>query len=166
MRRVSVSGGGARAVGFSFCVAGLALFLAPGTSLAQQAQRPTPAPAPSSLPIQIPLLGSPAPAQNEATTTHPAQPTNAAPGANLSKFEARRVRHACHERANEKALKGKEREDFLLSCVFGRSAMRRAARRECRRQGLAKGLEKTTLHDFMHQCSEAYYAAHAQKPAE
>jgi hypothetical protein len=162
MRRVSVSGGGgagARVVGFSFCVAGLALFLLAGAALAQQPQHPTPspapAPAPASLPIQIPLLGGPPAAQNEAT-----------PAANLSKFEARRVRHACHERANEKALKGKEREDFLLGCVFGRSAMRRAARRECRKQGLAKGLEKTTLHDFMHQCAEAYYAAHAQKPGE
>jgi len=166
MRRVSVSGGGGvRVVVFSFCVGGLALFLMPGAALAQQAQRAAPAPVPSSLPIQIPLLGSP-PTPNEATPPHPAQPTNAAPGANLSKFEARRVRHACHERANEKALKGKEREDFLLGCVFGRSAMRRAARRECRKQGLAKGLEKAPLHDFMHQCAEAYYAQHAQKPVE
>ena len=160
MRRVPVFGGGARVFGFSFCVAALALFLPPGAALAQQPQHPAPSP----FPIQIPLLSSPPTAQSQATPAHPAPPTTTTPAANLSRFEARRVRHACHERANEKALKGKEREEFLLGCVFGRSAMRRTARRECRKQGLAKGLEKGALHDFIHQCAEAYYAA--QKPAE
>ena len=86
------------------------------------------------------------------------------PAGNLSKFEARRVRHACQERANDRTLKGKEREDFLLGCIFGRSAQRRAVRRECRKEGVAKGLEKSALHDYIHQCAEAYYAV--QKPAE
>ena len=166
MRGVPVFGGGARAAGFSFCLAVLALFAPPGAALAQQTQRTAPAPAPSPLPIQIPLLSSPPAAQKETATPHSAPPTTAASTANLSKFEARRVRHACHERANEKALKGKEREDFLLGCIFGRSAMRRTVRRECRKQGLAKGLDRAALHDFMHQCAEAYYAAHPQKPAE
>ena len=170
MRRVSVFGGDAKAFGLSFCAAGLALLLLAGAALAQQSQSQhpatttAPAPVPAPLPLQIPFLGGPPAAQKEAAPAHPAPPTTAT--ANLSKFEARRVRHACHERANEKALKGKEREEFLLGCVFGRSAMRRTARRECRKQGLAKGLEKAALHDFMHQCAEAYYAAHTQKPAE
>ena len=167
MRRVSVFGGDAKIFGLSFCAAGLALLLLAGAALAQQSpsQHPATAPAPVQAPLslQIPFLGGPPAAQKEATPAHPAPPTAAA---NLSKFEARRVRHACHERANEKALKGKEREEFLLGCVFGRSAMRRTARRECRKQGLAKGLEKAALHDFLHQCAEAYYAAHTQKPAE
>jgi hypothetical protein len=163
MRRVS--GGGGAGVAGSFCAAGLVLLLLAGAALAQQSQHPAPAPAPTAapLPIQIPLLSSPPAAQGEATAAHPA-PTAAAPAANLSKFEARRVRHACQERANEKALKGKEREDFLLGCIFGRSVQRRAVRRECRKEGLAKGLEKAALHDFIHQCAEAYYAG--QKPAE
>jgi hypothetical protein len=161
MRRVSVFGGDAKIFGLSFCAAGLALLLLAGAAFAQQtqSQHPATAPAPVQAPLslQIPFLGGPPPAQKEAAQ---------AATANLSKFEARRVRHACHERANEKALKGKEREEFLLGCVFGRSAMRRTARRECRKQGLAKGLERAALHDFLHQCAEAYYAAHTQKPAE
>ena len=87
-----------------------------------------------------------------------------APASSLTKFEARRVRHTCQERANEKALKGKEREEFLVGCIFGRSAQRRAVRRDCRKEGVAKGLDRAPLHDFIHQCAEAHYAG--QKPAE
>jgi hypothetical protein len=162
MRRVSVFGGGARVFGFSFCATGATLLLLTGAALAQQSQHPVPVPAP--LPIQIPLFASPPAAQSEATPGRPAAATTTAPAGNLSKFEARRVRHACHERANEKALKGKEREDFLLHCVFGRSAMRATVRRECRKRGLAKNLERAALREFMHQCAEALYAG--QKPAE
>jgi len=98
-------------------------------------------------------------------TPHPVPPATAAPPPpGVSKFEARRVRHACQERANENALKGKEREEFLMGCIFGRSATTRAVRRECRKRALAKGLERTALRDFIHQCVEDIYAG--QKPAE
>ncbi|ARN81388.1 hypothetical protein [Methylocystis bryophila] len=162
MRRVF--GGVARARGASLCfyAVGLALFLSGRPALAQQSPHPAPAALPFSLPF--PPFAAPPVARNDAATPHPPPSGSATAGGNLSKFEARRVRHACQERANEKALKGQAREDFLLGCVFGRSATRRAVRRECRKRGLAKGLDKAALHDFMHQCTEALYAG--QKPAE
>lgn len=162
MRRVFGGVARVRGAGLCFYAVGLVLFLSGGPALAQQSPRP----APSSLPFSLPFPNLPAPptARNDAATSHSAQPGNATPNGNLSKFEARRVRHACLERANEKALKGKDREDFLLGCVFGRSAMRRAVRRECRKQGLAKNLDRAALRDFMHQCTEALYAG--QRPAE
>ncbi len=146
-----VFGGAARARGVGPWVAGLALLLSAGAPLAQ--------PSPQAVTAPAPFAASPSTTQNGAAAPRPA-----APGGNLTKFEARRVRHACLERANEKALKGKEREEYLLRCIFGRSAMRRAVRRDCRKQGLARNLDRAALRDFIHQCAEAYYAA--QKPAE
>jgi hypothetical protein len=183
MRRVS---GGARResnLAFASLTAGMIVLLAAQTGLAETARTapapaapPAPAaqssspaapsPAPSSA-TSAPAPSAAAPAKNGAPSATTAEATGRiapAPGGNLSKFEARRVRHACQERANDKTLKGKEREDFLLGCIFGRSSQRRAVRRECRKEGVAKGLEKAALHDYIHQCAEAYYAV--QKPAE
>jgi len=69
----------------------------------------------------------------------------------LSKFEARRIRHLCQDRVNERGLAGAEREAALSRCFFGRSS-RRAQRRECAQQGAAKGLEKAALQDFVRAC--------------
>ena len=151
MRRVF--GGAARASRLLSWMAGLALLLPGGAPLAQQ---------PSAAPV--PVLASPPATQSGATTQHAAPSAATGSSGKLSKFEARRVRHACLERANEKALKGKERDEYLVRCIFGRSAMRRTVRRDCRKQGLAKNLDKAALRDFIHQCAEAYYAA--QKPPE
>jgi len=82
---------------------------------------------------------------------HQTPPASAKPRTTLSKFEARRFRHACQERANERAFKGAEREAFLTRCFFGRVAQR-GLRRECAKQGTAKGLEKTALHEFVREC--------------
>lgn len=75
---------------------------------------------------------------------------SSAPG-HLSKFEARRIRHACVGRANEGGLSGSERDAFLAQCYFGRVS-HRGQRKECRQQGLAKGLEKTQLRDYIREC--------------
>ncbi|WP_036283598.1 hypothetical protein [Methylocystis sp. ATCC 49242] len=69
----------------------------------------------------------------------------------ISKFEARRIRHACRDRANEHSLKGPERDAFLTKCFFGR-ASHRAVRHECAREGEAKGLDKAALRDFTREC--------------
>jgi hypothetical protein len=73
--------------------------------------------------------------------------------ASLSKFEARRIRHSCQQRANDPALKGSDREAFLARCFFGRSAQRHQ-RRECAKQGAAKGLDKAALHEFIRECAK------------
>jgi len=75
---------------------------------------------------------------------------SSAPG-RLSKFEARRIRHACVGRANEGGFSGSERDAFLAQCYFGRVS-HRGQRKECRLQGLAKGLEKTQLRDYIREC--------------
>ncbi len=69
----------------------------------------------------------------------------------MSKFEARRIRHTCQEKANERGVKGAERETFLTKCFFGRTALR-SVRRDCAKQGAAKGLEKPALREFVREC--------------
>jgi hypothetical protein len=71
--------------------------------------------------------------------------------ASVSKFEARRIRHTCQERANERGVKSAEREAFLTRCFFGRSALR-SVRRDCAKQGVAKGFDKPALRDFVREC--------------
>ncbi len=192
MRRVSDGAWRRKVLAFASLTAGMLALLAAQTALAETArpapsptaapatppapaaQSPSPAAPPPAAPAPAPspppaasATPAAAPAKNgapPATTNEATGRITPAPGGNLSKFEARRVRHACQERANDKTLKGKEREDFLLGCIFGRSAQRRAVRRECRKEGVAKGLEKAALHDYIHQCAEAYYAV--QKPPE
>ncbi|MGA8171401.1 MAG: hypothetical protein WB816_11325 [Methylocystis sp.] len=75
----------------------------------------------------------------------------------VSKFEARRIRHTCQERANERSVKGGEREAFLTRCFFGRTALR-GIRRDCARQGAAKGLDKPALREFVRECVKEQHA--------
>jgi hypothetical protein len=104
----------------------------------------------------LPAVADPAPAQapppehQSAATTEP-KPTHETAGSHFSKFEARRIRHACHGRANDKGLKGPERAAFLSHCYFGRVS-HRGARQACRKDASAKGLENAALHDFVREC--------------
>lgn len=102
----------------------------------------------------------PAAATEPAPNPNPSPPATPKPTLSVSKFEARRMRHACLERANKEGKKGAEREAFLTRCFFGRAAHRH----QCRKQGLAKGLDKTALHDFVRECVKELRAH--QKPAE
>jgi hypothetical protein len=86
-----------------------------------------------------------------AAQTRPITPGAHDANASVSKFEARRIRHTCQERANERGVKSVEREAFLTRCFFGRSALR-GARRDCAKQGAAKGLDKPALRDFVREC--------------
>ncbi len=88
-------------------------------------------------------------AQTQQTHTNPPGARDAK--ASVSKFEARRIRHTCQERANERGVKSAEREAFLTRCFFGRSAQR-GVRRDCAKQGAAKSLDKPALHDFVREC--------------
>jgi hypothetical protein len=92
-----------------------------------------------------------APPAAQQTTPPAAKPAHdAAP--RLSKFEARRIRQACRERANEHGAKGAEREAFLSKCYFGRVS-HRGQRRECAQQAAAKGItDKGAVRDFVREC--------------
>ena len=83
--------------------------------------------------------------------THANPPSARDAKASVSKFEARRIRHTCQERANERGVKSAEREAFLTRCFFGRSALR-GVRRDCAKLGVAKGLDKPALRDFVREC--------------
>ena len=99
-------------------------------------------------------LNAPVAAQSADAPAHPPEAATGKarePAARISKFEARRFRHACQERANEHGLKGSEREGFLTRCFFGRRAQR-GARKECTKQGAAKNLDKAALHEFVREC--------------
>ncbi|HXY58964.1 MAG TPA: hypothetical protein VEH76_10315 [Methylocystis sp.] len=70
----------------------------------------------------------------------------------VSKFEARRIRHACRERANERGVKGAEREAFLSRCFFGRRVTRKE-RRECAKLAAAQGIgDRTAQREFVNKC--------------
>ncbi|CAN2534407.1 hypothetical+protein [Methylocapsa aurea] len=69
----------------------------------------------------------------------------------LTKFEARRIRHACQGRANERGLGGSEREAFLGRCYFGRVSTR-IERQQCRQEAAARGVERTSLRAFLREC--------------
>jgi hypothetical protein len=69
----------------------------------------------------------------------------------LSKFEARRIRHACQGRANERGLIGPEREAFLGRCYFGRVSTR-VERQQCRQEAAARGVERANLRAFVRDC--------------
>jgi len=71
--------------------------------------------------------------------------------ARISKFEARKARHVCRDRANEKGLKGSDRDAFVGRCYFGRLS-HAGVRRECVRAGEAKGIAKAALRDFVRDC--------------
>lgn len=67
-------------------------------------------------------------------------------GAKVSKFEARRIRHTCRARANERGVKGSEREAFLSRCFFGRRVGRKD-RRDCAKLAAGQGLDKAAQRD-------------------
>lgn len=69
----------------------------------------------------------------------------------LTKFEARKIRHACYGGANERVLGGAEREAFLTRCYFGRVS-HRVERQHCRQQAAARGVERAAMRDFMREC--------------
>jgi hypothetical protein len=82
-------------------------------------------------------------------------------GVKVSKFEARHIRHACRERANERGVKGLEREAFLSRCFFGRRVGRKE-RRDCAKLAAAQGLDKTAQRDFIRDCARERRAAPKQ----
>ncbi|OAI31777.1 hypothetical protein A1351_00025 [Methylosinus sp. R-45379] len=69
----------------------------------------------------------------------------------LTKFEARRIRHACQGRANERNLVGPEREAFLGRCYFGRVSTR-VERQQCRQEATARGIERASQRAFIQEC--------------
>jgi hypothetical protein len=69
----------------------------------------------------------------------------------LSKYESRKIRHACAARAAERGLAGAERESFLSSCYVVRLG-HRAERQRCRLEAAAKGVDKSALRDFLRDC--------------
>lgn len=83
-------------------------------------------------------------------SAHPKTPREAG-GAKVSKFEARHIRHACRERANERGVKGSDREAFLSRCFFGRRVGKKE-RRDCAKLAAAQGLDKAAQRDFVREC--------------
>jgi len=70
----------------------------------------------------------------------------------VSKFEARRIRHACRERANERGVRGAEREAFLARCFFGRRVTHKE-RRECVKLAAAQGIvDRAAQREFVNKC--------------
>ncbi|MBY6241011.1 hypothetical protein [Methylosinus sp. Sm6] len=69
----------------------------------------------------------------------------------LSKYEARKARHACAARAMERGLAGAERENFVANCYFSRLA-HRGERQRCRQEAAAKGIDRSALRDFLRGC--------------
>lgn len=86
-----------------------------------------------------------------ATARAPAKTAHEPARRRLSKFEARKIRHACQGRANERGLAGPEREAFLARCNFSRLTYR-VERQQCRQQAAAKGIERAGLRDFLREC--------------
>jgi hypothetical protein len=100
-----------------------------------------------SAPTQQP---TPSPNRHGATNAEPR--TSREPlASHLSKFEARRIRHACTGRANERGLKGAERSAYLSRCYFGRVS-RRGLRQACQKEAATKGLDKTAQRNFVREC--------------
>ncbi|WP_157235252.1 hypothetical protein [Methylosinus sp. LW4] len=98
-----------------------------------------PAPAPAAAPPPPALAGK------------SAQPAPAPARKRLTKFEARRIRHACQGRANERNLVGPEREAFLGRCYFGRVSTR-VERQQCRQEAAARGIERANQRVFIREC--------------
>lgn len=98
------------------------------------------------------LANPPAVAAPPPTVAPPAgKSAREPPRRRLTKFEARRIRHACHGRANERGLSGPEREGFLSKCYFGRVA-NRVERQLCRQEAAARGVDKSALRGFLREC--------------
>lgn len=107
------------------------------------------------------MPASPAGAETEAPLAAP-PPTASAPNGRsareapgrrkVTKFEARRARHACLGRANERGLSGPDRDAFLTRCYFGRLSHRNE-RQQCRQAAAAKGIvDRSALRDFLREC--------------
>jgi hypothetical protein len=114
----------------------------------------------ASTPIQAMAMGKvpPAPATTPAGAPERRGPTNVEPRAphepaapHFSKFEARRIRHACVGHANERALRGADRSAYLSRCYFGRVS-HRGLRHACQKEALAKGIDKAAQREFVREC--------------
>jgi hypothetical protein len=82
-----------------------------------------------------------------------AQPRGAheAPRRRLTKYESRKMRHACAARAAERGLAGSERDAFVAACYASRLS-HRGERQRCRQEAAAKGVDKSALRDFLRDC--------------
>ncbi len=129
------------------------LFMAAATaaSLAAAPQRALALPRATDALISADAAETPksAPSPAKPQPPAPAKPAKEAP--KVSKFEARHMRHACREKANERGLRGSDRDSFLTKCFFGRRAQR-SDRRECAKQAAAQGLDKAAQRDFEREC--------------
>lgn len=97
-----------------------------------------------------PRVGSSDPSATPANASA-AKPAREPTPRRLTKFEARRIRHACYGRANESSLRGAEREAFLTKCYFGRVS-HRVERQQCRQQAAAQGMDKVAAREFVREC--------------
>lgn len=101
-----------------------------------------------------PALAGPPPGRGAVAEPAPllfAPAKSPEPQRRLTKFEARRIRHACYGRADERGLSGPERAAFLARCYFGRVSQR-AERRQCRQLAAARGVEKPAMREFVREC--------------
>jgi hypothetical protein len=73
-------------------------------------------------------------------------------GAPLSKFEARRIRHSCHDEASRAGLGNAAKTAALTNCVNTRFAARRAWN-ECKRKFGVKGGDKKTREEAIRACA-------------
>jgi hypothetical protein len=98
------------------------------------------------------------PAQAQAARDAIAENAQKAPqggektGANLSKFEARRIRHSCHDEASRAGLANAAKSAALTNCVNTRFAARRAWN-ECKRKFGVKGGDKKTREEAIRACA-------------
>jgi hypothetical protein len=109
------------------------------------------------------LLAATAEAQTPPSPPAPASASQTAPDSDdlnkaktqraprVSKFEARRIRHVCRERADERGVKGADREAYLSRCFFGRRITRKE-RRDCAKLAAAQGGDKAAQRDFLTKC--------------
>jgi hypothetical protein len=105
----------------------------------------------------IAVAGQPALAAGERSSP-PAQQGVASPRSaheplrrRLTKYESRKMRHACAARAGERGLAGAERDAFIAACYAARLS-HRGERQRCRQEAAAKGLDKAALRDFLRDC--------------
>jgi hypothetical protein len=120
------------------------LVLTPLQALAMGKVPPAPAPARTPAPAGLQERRGPANADSRSTPREIAPP-------HFSKFEARRIRHACVGRANDRGLRGGERSAYLSRCYFGRVA-HRGLRLVCQKEAAAKALDRAAQREFVREC--------------
>jgi hypothetical protein len=105
----------------------------------------------------IAVAGEPARAAADRSPP-PAQQGVASPRASheplrrrLTKYESRKMRHACSARAGERGLAGADRDAFIAACYAARLS-HRGERQRCRQEAVAKGVDKAGLRDFLRDC--------------